>query len=122
MEVLVETKKIIALVVGIFIASTSVAYAQGGSSSDAMPSSKSASQAATSKSADRALQKRVRAALAKDKGVTVSNITVRARAGAVMLQGTVPDQDEIDRAGDVAKGVTGVTSVKNSLTVRSAGQ
>ncbi|BFG81573.1 hypothetical protein PTKU46_96070 [Paraburkholderia terrae] len=87
-----------------------------------MPSSKSASQAATSKSADRALQKRVRAALAKDKGVTVSNITVRARAGAVMLQGTVPDQGEIDRAGDVAKGVAGVTSVKNSLTVRSAGQ
>uniref|UniRef100_UPI003EC08D52 BON domain-containing protein n=1 Tax=Paraburkholderia terrae TaxID=311230 RepID=UPI003EC08D52 len=117
-----KTKKTIALVVGILVASTSVAYAQGGSSSDAMPSSKSASQAATSKSADRALQKRVRAALAKDKGVTVSNITVRARAGAVMLQGTVPDQGEIDRAGDVAKGVAGVTSVKNSLTVRSAGQ
>ncbi|SKC69036.1 BON domain-containing protein [Paraburkholderia hospita] len=117
-----KTKKTIALVVGILVACTSVAYAQGASSSDATPSSKSASQAATSKSADRALQKRVRAALAKDKGVTVSNITVRARAGAVMLQGTVPDQDEIDRAGDVAKGVTGVTSVKNSLTVRSAGQ
>jgi hyperosmotically inducible protein len=122
MEVGVKTKKTIAWVVGILIAGTSVSYAQGGSGSDSVASGNSASQSATSKSADRALQKRVRAALAKAKGVTVSNITVRAHAGAVMLQGTVPGQEEIERAGDVAKGVTGVNSVKNSLTVRTAGQ
>lgn len=117
-----KTKMTIAWVVGVLIASTSVSYAQGGSGSDSMASGKPASLTATSKSADRALQKRVRAVLAKDKRITVSNITVRAHAGAVTLQGTVPGQEEIERAGDVAKGVTGVTSVKNLLTVRTAGQ
>jgi hyperosmotically inducible periplasmic protein len=34
----------------------------------------------------------------------------------------VPGQEEIERAGDIAKGVTGVTSVNNLLTVRTAGQ
>jgi hyperosmotically inducible protein len=29
----------------------------------------------------------------------------------------VPDQGQIDKAGDVAKGVDGVTSVSNKLTV-----
>ncbi|WP_165589114.1 MULTISPECIES: BON domain-containing protein [Burkholderia] len=71
---------------------------------------------------DRVLQKRVRAALARAKGVTASNITVRAHAGNVMLQGTVPSQEETEKAGEVARQVTGVASVKNLLTVRAAGQ
>jgi hyperosmotically inducible periplasmic protein len=44
---------------------------------------------------------------------------VRARDGAVTLQGTVPDQSQTDRAAEVAKGVEGVTSVKNALSVRA---
>ncbi|MFM0616322.1 BON domain-containing protein [Paraburkholderia nemoris] len=98
------------------------ANAQGGTSSETISTTKTASQVATSKSADRALQKRVRSAFAKAKDVTSSNITVRAHGGAVTLQGTVPDQDEIERAGEIAKRVSGVTSVKNALTVRAAGQ
>jgi hyperosmotically inducible periplasmic protein len=119
----VKTKKAINLVLGtvIGIASASV-NAQGGSGSETMSTAKTASQVATSKSADRALQKRVRAALAKAKDVTASNITVRAHGGAVILQGSVPDQDEIDKAAEIAKGVPGVTYVKNALTVRAAGQ
>jgi hyperosmotically inducible protein len=119
----VKTKKVSNLVIGAAIAVASVSVcAQGGSGSESMSTAKTASQAATSKSADRALQKRVRSALAKSKGVTASNITVRAHGGAVILEGTVPDQGEIDRAVEVAKGVSGVTSVKNALTVRTAGQ
>jgi hyperosmotically inducible protein len=47
----------------------------------------------------------------------VSSISVRARGGAVTLTGSVPEQGQIDAAGDVAKGVAGVTSVSNKLTV-----
>ena len=73
------------------------------------------------KAADRALQKKVRGALAKAKGITVANITVRARGGAVVLQGSVPEQSQIDRATEVAKVVEGVASVKNALTIRAEG-
>ena len=75
----------------------------------------------TTKAANRALQKKVRAALSKAKGVSVANITVRARDGAVTLQGTVPEQAQSDKAAEVAKGVAGVTSVKNALSVRPEG-
>lgn len=70
------------------------------------------------RAANRALSHKVRAVLAKDKKIAVANITVRARDGAVVLLGTVPEQSQIDHATDVAKGVPGVTSVKNSLTIR----
>jgi hyperosmotically inducible periplasmic protein len=101
------------------------AYAQ---SSDTMaasgamsqPSAKQVSKA--QKSADRALQKKVRAALAKAKGISVANITVRARSGAVVLQGSVPEQAMVDQATTVAQGVDGVSSVKNALTIRPEGQ
>ena len=73
------------------------------------------------RAANRALARKVRAALARANGVSVANITVRAKDGAVILQGTVPAQAEIDRASDVAKGVNGVTSVKNALTIRPVG-
>ncbi|MEM5420902.1 MULTISPECIES: BON domain-containing protein [Paraburkholderia] len=73
------------------------------------------------RAANRALGRKVRAALAREKNVSVSNITVRAKDGAVTLQGTVPDASQIQRAGDVAKGVEGVTSVRNALTIRPVG-
>jgi osmotically-inducible protein OsmY len=73
------------------------------------------------RAANRALGRKVRSALAKDRNISVSNITVRAKDGAVILQGTVPEQSQIERAGDVAKGVEGVTSVRNALTIRPVG-
>lgn len=73
------------------------------------------------RSANRALGRKVRAALARDRNISVSNITVRAKDGAVILQGSVPDSSQIQRATDVAKGVDGVTSVRNALTIRPVG-
>ncbi|RAR51864.1 BON domain-containing protein [Paraburkholderia unamae] len=73
------------------------------------------------RAANRALGRKVRSALARDKQISVSNITVRAKDGAVILQGTVPEQSQVDRATDVAKGVQGVTSVRNALTIRPVG-
>ncbi|WP_028224321.1 BON domain-containing protein [Paraburkholderia ferrariae] len=81
----------------------------------------SKAQYKSAKAANRALARKVRAALAKDKDVSVANITVRAKDGAVTLQGTVPEQPQVDRATEVAKGVAGVTSVKNALTIRPVG-
>ncbi|CAD6541661.1 BON domain-containing protein [Paraburkholderia sabiae] len=70
------------------------------------------------KKQDRALGKKVRSALAKTQGLDVSAINVRARSGAVTLTGTAPDNDQIQKAGDVAKGVAGVTSVSNKINVQ----
>jgi osmotically-inducible protein OsmY len=90
-------------------------YAQ---SSDAMASGAMAAPSTkTVKKADRTLGHKVRSALAKAQGINVSSIAVRARGGAVTLSGSVPDQGQVDKAGEVAKGVSGVTSVSNKLTV-----
>jgi hyperosmotically inducible periplasmic protein len=119
MEVVVRTKGTIAILIASMLAVASIsAHAQGGSGSASAAQGKTT----TNKAADRALQKKVRAALAKNKEVTVSNITVRARGGDVILQGSVPDQDEVEKAEQVAKSVPGVSSVKNALTIRTPGQ
>jgi osmotically-inducible protein OsmY len=94
--------------------------------SDAAAAPAAAASSATTgkqaKAANRALGRKVRSALAKTKGVSVANINVRARGGAVTLAGTVPDQSQVDLATQAAQGVAGVTSVKNALTVRPVGQ
>jgi osmotically-inducible protein OsmY len=82
---------------------------------EAAPSQAQTKQA---KAANRALSRKVRSALAKDKHISVAKITVRVRDGAVVLQGSVPEQQQIARATEVAKGVQGVTSVRNALTIR----
>ena len=73
------------------------------------------------RAANRRLARQVRAALAREGRVSVANVTVRARDGAVTLQGTVPEAAQIDRATQAAKGVDGVTSVKNALSIRRVG-
>ncbi|MEW6339762.1 MAG: BON domain-containing protein [Paraburkholderia sp.] len=97
------------------------AYAQ---SSDATAASAPAAapSAKSVKASNRALQRSVRKALSKTKGLSVTNITVRARSGAVTLEGSVPEQPQIDLATQAAQGVAGVTSVKNALTIRAIGQ
>lgn len=77
---------------------------------------------AETRHADRKLGYTVRQALAKTEGLDTQNIQVRARNGKVVLHGTVPERNQVDRASDVAKGVAGVTSVKNHLSIRSEGQ
>ncbi len=69
------------------------------------------------KKANRQLGRKVRSALSKAQGISTANIAVRARGGAVTLTGSVPDQGQVDKAGEIAKSVDGVTSVTNKLTV-----
>jgi hyperosmotically inducible protein len=97
------------------------AYAQ---SSDAAASGamSAAPSAKSTKASNRALQRAVRKTLSRTKGVDVANIIVRARGGAVTLEGSVPDQSQVDPATQAAQSVPGVTSVKNDLTIRAIGQ
>ena len=104
------------------VAASLQVYAQDDAASAApaasAPAAASQHESKQAKAANRALSRKVRSVLAKDKHIDVAKITVRARDGAVVLQGSVPEQSQIDRATEVAKSVQGVTSVKNALTIR----
>jgi hyperosmotically inducible periplasmic protein len=111
-------------VAALFAAALQVHAQESGSASsstDAMSSgaglSASAGVGVSSKSADRALRRRVLNALAKSKGLRASGITVRAKDGAVVLEGWVPEVAQIEQATRVAQTVPGVTAVKNTLTL-----
>ena len=73
------------------------------------------------KQANRALSKKVLGTLSKG-GIKTSGVHVIAKGGAVVLEGSVPDPTQIEKAGELAKGVQGVTSVKNSLILKEEGQ
>ncbi|HEV3432036.1 MAG TPA: BON domain-containing protein [Paraburkholderia sp.] len=92
------------------------AHAQSEASSSPAPMA-SSSGATSSKAADRALRRRVLTALGKAKGLQTSGITVRAHDGAVLLEGWVPEQAQIDQVSQIVAAVQGVTSVKNTLTL-----
>lgn len=67
------------------------------------------------RTADRALQKSVRHALSKTQGLNLRNVIVRARNGIVALEGTVPEEPQIELAGEAAQAVAGVKSLRNNL-------
>ncbi|KVS05714.1 BON domain-containing protein [Burkholderia vietnamiensis] len=98
---------------------TGSVYAQ---SSDAAATEAAASSpkaaAKSAKKANRKLGYAVRKAITKAGGVDVANLVVRSKGGAITLEGTVPDQAQIDKAEEAAKSVHGVTSVTNKLTVQ----
>jgi hyperosmotically inducible periplasmic protein len=91
---------------------------QAAASGAAMASSaKQSKPVKSSKAADRALTRRVLTALGRAKDMRAAGITVRARDGAVLLEGWVPEMSQIALATRVAQGVPGVTSVQNLLTL-----
>ncbi|MFM0132547.1 BON domain-containing protein [Paraburkholderia sediminicola] len=94
------------------------AFAQGGASGSSDVTT-AKEQKSIERKANRKLSLDVRRALAKSNGVEVSGITVLARSGDVTLTGSVPEAPQIDKASEVAKGVPGVTTVINKLTIGS---
>jgi hyperosmotically inducible protein len=60
----------------------------------------------------------VRKALVRTKGLSVSDVRVIAKEGAVSVLGTVPDNSQVALAGTTAAAVLHVPSVSNHLTVR----
>ena len=74
--------------------------------------------AVTSTTAGAALTTKVKTALANDAGMkTMTNIDVDSKDGVVTLKGKVDSADLKKKAGDIAKKVSGVKSVKNELKV-----
>ncbi|OON60909.1 hypothetical protein B0920_18385 [Massilia sp. KIM] len=67
---------------------------------------------------DAALTGKVKASLVADKDLSAMDINVDTEKGVVMLNGFVPSKAEAAKAEKVAKGVEGVTSVKNNLKVK----
>lgn len=66
---------------------------------------------------NRKLAKNVRSAMAKAKGIDMTQLFVYAKGGVVTLSGSVPKSDQAARAGEIARSVPGVSSVDNRLGV-----
>ncbi|MGA3249961.1 MAG: BON domain-containing protein [Paraburkholderia sp.] len=93
---------------------STIAYAQ----TDADSPSASAPAASDKKALrlqNRQTSKSVRRALAATKGLVSSNIAILVKGEVVTLVGTVPDNAQIQLAGDVTKGVPNVQNVDNRL-------
>jgi osmotically-inducible protein OsmY len=98
---------------------TSNVYAQA---SDAVPMTSSpAAESGKATPADKKLARDVRKALSKAPNFNVSNVFVKARGGLVTLSGSVSDGPQLQQAAEVTKGVPGVTSVSNHLTLYTKG-
>ena len=61
----------------------------------------------------------VKSALLSDADIKSFDFKVETRKGVVMLSGFVDNQMQLDRANSLAKGVAGVTSVQNNVTLKS---
>jgi hyperosmotically inducible protein len=119
-----KTSKALTLAGAALIVMTSVnAWSQASAPMGSnMEASSSMATPQSTKKQDRVLSRKVLAALSKDNSISASRIVVRAKNGAVVLEGTVPDESQLERATDVAQHVQGVTSVKNALSLRAEGE
>lgn len=121
-----KTNKALELAVAAWlVVASTTAWSQPREAASASAGAQSASGMAASgavapvgRKADRALRRRVYAAIGKDKEISAGDISVIAKDGAVTLNGTVTETAQIGKAEAMARGVSGVTSVTNKLTVK----
>jgi len=69
---------------------------------------------------DAAITVKVKAAIANDPVIKLSQITVTTTNGVVRLSGVVDSPQSIDRALEIARTVKNVHSTENDLVVKSA--
>lgn len=68
---------------------------------------------------DAALTAKVKTAIASDAGIgSAAAINVNSYRGVVQLSGFVDSPEKIERAGEAARRVDGVTRVENNIRVR----
>ncbi|MBF8258841.1 MAG: putative transporter [Actinobacteria bacterium] len=67
---------------------------------------------------DSAITTKVKAAIFNDPNLKVFQINVETFKGEVQLSGFVDSSQSVKRAGEVARGVSGVKSVKNNIIVK----
>jgi osmotically-inducible protein OsmY len=68
--------------------------------------------------ADTVITTKIKADLVKDNDLKALDVHVETVNGVVMLSGFVPSQAQVQKAADLARGVEGVTDVKNGLKVK----
>jgi hyperosmotically inducible periplasmic protein len=115
--------KVLGLAIATLVASASMnAWSQpqqsASASAGAQGATASGAAAPTGRQADRALRRKVYAAIGKEKTIDAGDISVRAKNGAVTLSGSVSDAAQIGKVEEIARGVPGVISVTNKLTVK----
>ena len=67
---------------------------------------------------DSVITAKVKSAILADSTLKVNEINVETFKGVVQLSGFVRSQADIDKAVQVARGVTGVKSVKNDMRIK----
>ena len=67
---------------------------------------------------DSVITTKVKSLLAEDDFLKSFKISVETRKGIVQLSGFVDSQNAVDKAGQIARSVGGVTSVRNDLIVK----
>jgi osmotically-inducible protein OsmY len=67
---------------------------------------------------DSVITTKVKSMLAADDFLKSFKISVETYKGTVQLSGFVGSQKAVDKAGEIARSVKGVTSVKNDLVVK----
>jgi len=67
---------------------------------------------------DSVITTKVKAAILEDPGLKYHQISVKTFKGIVQLSGFVDSAQAVRRAGDVASGIRGVSSVRNDLIVK----
>jgi osmotically-inducible protein OsmY len=67
---------------------------------------------------DSVITTKIKSLLAEDDFLKSFQIGVETRKGVVQLSGFVNSQQAVDKAGQIAKSVKGVTSVKNDLILK----
>ncbi len=94
----------------------STAPSGSGSSGESSGASSTIDKATSS---DTVITAKVKAALAKDKKVSVSDISVETSQGEVILSGFVDSPAQMDQAMKIAKNVEGVSKVTNKMKPRN---
>jgi osmotically-inducible protein OsmY len=67
---------------------------------------------------DATITTKVKAAFVNDPAVSALRINVETFKGVVQLSGFANSKAEADKAAEIARGVRGVTSVKNNIVVK----
>jgi osmotically-inducible protein OsmY len=67
---------------------------------------------------DSVITTKIKTQLAADELLKAFQVSVETRKGVVELSGSVNSQNAKDKAGQIARGVAGVKSVQNNLTVK----
>ena len=67
---------------------------------------------------DSVITTKVKASIFNDPSLKATEINVETFKGTVQLSGFVAQPQDIARAGDIARGVKGVTAVKNDIHVK----